>query len=541
MMAPTCEPFESQGRNALRIVTRMGEAAKRLRALAPRARPRDLARERPSLWCLPPLSRSPPQLVSRRPTPLSEQAAPMSDTKKETIGHDYRSQIKADIEACVSQMGCQPILFVGSGLSKRYFSGPSWDELLATLVKRCPLIDKDYAFYKQTMKHPLIIGQEFARLYQQWAWGNGKNQFASDMFTDQVSEQAYIKYTIAQHLTQLTPSTLQDITDADMQVEIAALRGINPHAVITTNYDRLLELIFPEYQPIVGQSILYNAQVLYGEVFKIHGCVSDYNSLVSTKQDYDEFIRKKKYLSAKLLTYFTEHPLLFIGYSASDPNIQAILSDIDECIPRPGPPGAVIPNIYILEWRKDMPPDYVPAREKLVAIEEGRSVRIKAIETDEFAWVFSAFGTNQPLNAVSPKVLRSLLHRSYDLVRHDIPRKTVQADFEMLERAVKTGPEFAKLFGITTVSGPSSNAANYPYTLSELAEKVTGVTDAYWFKAQIYIDKIKSEKKYDIKASDNKYHSATKTGKKSLSHKYSDHLLDLMQKIAKGETYELDL
>ena len=88
-------------------------------------------------------------------------------------------------------------------------------------------------------------------------------------------------------------------------------------------------------------------------------------------------------------------------------------------------PGAVIPNIYILEWRKDMPPDYVPAREKLVAIQEGRSVRIKAIETDEFAWVFSAFGTNQPLNAVSPKVLRSLLHRSYDLVRHDIPRKTL--------------------------------------------------------------------------------------------------------------------
>jgi hypothetical protein len=130
---------------------------------------------------------------------------------------------------------------------------------------------------------------------------------------------------------------------------------------------------------------------------------------VFTNQDYDEFIWKKKYLSAEILTWFTEHPLLFIGYSASDPNIQAILSDIDECIPRHGPSEAVIPNIYILEWRKDLPHDYVPAREELVAIEEGRSVRIKAIETDEFGWVFSAFGTNQPLNAVSPKVLRSLV------------------------------------------------------------------------------------------------------------------------------------
>ena len=49
-------------------------------------------------------------------------------------------------------MGCQPIPFVGSGLSKRYFNGPSWDELLAYLAKSCPLIDKDYAYYKQALK-----------------------------------------------------------------------------------------------------------------------------------------------------------------------------------------------------------------------------------------------------------------------------------------------------------------------------------------------------------------------------------------------------
>jgi hypothetical protein len=71
----------------------------------------------------------------------------------------------------------------------------------------------------------------------------------------------------------------------------------------------------------------------------------------------------------------------------------AILSDIDEAIPRPGPSGTLIPNIYILEWRKHVPPDYTPAREKLIAVEEGRSVRIKAIESEEFGWVFSAFGS----------------------------------------------------------------------------------------------------------------------------------------------------
>jgi hypothetical protein len=70
--------------------------------------------------------------------------------REKTTASDYKTQIRADIEGCVSRMGCQPILFVGSGLSKRYFSGPSWDELLHTLAERCPLIDKDYAYYKKT-------------------------------------------------------------------------------------------------------------------------------------------------------------------------------------------------------------------------------------------------------------------------------------------------------------------------------------------------------------------------------------------------------
>ena len=270
--------------------------------------------------------------------------------------------------------------------------------------------------------------------------------------------------------------------------------------------------------------------------------MSDYNNLVFTQQDYDEFIKKKKYLSAKLLTYFSEHPLLFVGYSATDPNIRAILSDIDEAIPRPGPSGTLIPNIYILEWRRERAADYRPAREKLIAVDDGRSVRVKAIESDDFQWVFTAFGANQPLNAVSPKILRALLHRSYDLVRCDIPRRTIQADFEMLERAVKTGPEFAKLFGITTISRPSSNSADYPYILTEVAESIWG-EGTYWSKAHDYLDQIKQQKGVDIKTSDNRYHCATKTGrtKTSVVHRYSPDFVDLIERMRKEGEYELDL
>ena len=132
-------------------------------------------------------------------------------------------------------MGCQPILFVGSGLSKRYFGGPSWDELLTHLARECPLIDKDYAYYKQTLKSQLAVGEEFAKLYQQWAWAKGKNQFPADMFSDDVPVQAYIKFMIAEHLNSITPADLSAIVGDGIAAEIAALQSMNPHAIITTN------------------------------------------------------------------------------------------------------------------------------------------------------------------------------------------------------------------------------------------------------------------------------------------------------------------
>ncbi len=453
----------------------------------------------------------------------------------------YRADVANDIVECVEAMGCQPILFIGSGLSKRYFGGPSWDELLTALAKNCPLIDKSYAYYKQTFKTPMAVGTEFARLYQQWAWDKGRNQFPAALFQADVAEEAYFKYAVAQHIRHLTPNAVPQVSNPSMKGELSVLQEVQPHALITTNYDQFLELAFPDYQPVVGQSIISSSQVLFGEIFKIHGCVSDPAGLVITQQDYANFTSKKKYLSAKLLTYFSEHPLLFVGYSASDPNIRAILSDIDEALPRSGPTGSLIPNIYILEWRSQTD-GYTAVREKVLEIDAGKSVRIKAIETEDFSWVFRAFASQKPLNSVSPKVLRALLHRSYDLVRHDIPRKTVQADFEMLEQAVKGGPEFAKLFGISTVNKASSNAANYPYILSEAAEKIFGV-GSYWSKAQEIIDRIKSVDGVDIKKNDNQYHSATKTGrgKNSVTHKYSEAFVELCRKVRKNEPYTLDL
>ena len=58
---------------------------------------------------------------------------------------EYHERIREDIATCMDTMGVQPILFIGSGLSRRYFLAPSWEGLLQKLVDECPLIEKDYA------------------------------------------------------------------------------------------------------------------------------------------------------------------------------------------------------------------------------------------------------------------------------------------------------------------------------------------------------------------------------------------------------------
>lgn len=411
---------------------------------------------------------------------------------------------------------------------------PSWDELLNHLAGQCSAIEKGLGFYKQSLKTPMKIGEEFARLYQEWAWGVGHNEFPDNMFGEDVNAQAYLKFKVAALLESITPANVSQLGNDNLKTEIEALRSIKPHAIITTNYDRMIEMIFPDHEPIVGQQILRGQQFSVGEVYKIHGSIEEHNSIVFTQTDYDDFAKKKKFLSAKLLTFFNEHPLLFIGYSASDPNIRSILSDIDEALPEK---GGVIPNVYILEWNGGLTDDSSPARDKLIATEDDRSIRVKLIEASDFAWVFDAFAANPVLNDVNPKVLRALIARSYTLVRHDIPTMTIEADFKMLNQAVEDSNSFAKLFGIANISDYSAASAHHCLSATEITKQLGGKGS---YIAVSLIRKIKEDTGIDIKESDNRYHRTEKVNK-TIFHKYSADLLGILQKVQAGEAYELDL
>ncbi|GBF72374.1 hypothetical protein PA598K_00623 [Paenibacillus sp. 598K] len=445
----------------------------------------------------------------------------------------YMQDISDDIKVCLEDMGCQPILFIGSGISKRYFGAPNWEQLLIQLSEICPRIEDSFAFYRQTNDFP-DIGQMFSEKFREWAWREGKGEFPEELFAQGTLPGIYIKHKIKELLDSITPKKLAEINNNGLLKEIEALQNISPHALITTNYDQFQELVFPDYTPIVGQKILKSNHASVGEVLKIHGCTTDPASMVLTTDDYMDFTMKKKYLSAKLLTYFAEHPLIFMGYRAEDSNIKAILSDIDEII---SAENQLIPNIYLLEWDPNIENKHPPAKEKLIAIGEHRSVRVKSIVANSFHWVYEAFATNAALEKVNPKLLRALLARTYDMVRYDIPKKTVEVNFQILENTLNTEGELAKVYGITTLDNPTALNASYPYTLKQIGE-ILGFGG--WHKVHMFFKEIKEETGVDIKASDNKYHIKLMIGKTGYS-KYSEAGVELARKKMNGDEYILEM
>lgn len=66
------------------------------------------------------------------------------------------------------------------------------------------------------------------------------------------------------------------------------------------------------------------------EIYKIHGSCDNPASVIITQNDYSEFKHKLTYISAKMLTIFVEHPVIFLGYGIGDLNIREILKGIAE-------------------------------------------------------------------------------------------------------------------------------------------------------------------------------------------------------------------
>lgn len=426
---------------------------------------------------------------------------------------------------------CQPILFVGSGLSQRYFGAPTWTDLLRRVFSAIPDLKESFEYIAQKHNGQMIdVGTYLSDIVFEWAWSKGKPNFPEDLYRDHVHKDVFLEFFICRIISEITINP--DDIAGKLKDEINALGEIRPHAIITTNYDTFLETVFDGYEPITGQTILKYNTNSFGEIFHIHGDVTDPKSIVVTKNDYDDWSKKKKYVSAKLLTYFAEHPIFIFGYGLGDPNIKSILCDIGEIV---ADKDGLIPNVCQIIWHGDTLPKSPP--EQAVISVDGREFRIMAVHTNDLEWVFRALRSRSALTSINPKLVRALAARTMRLIRHDIPSGNVKVDYDVLERVAADTSELPKLLGITSVENPNQN---FPFTLTQVAQRL-GFNN--WQEANKLLNKMKEEKGIDIRSSDNRYHCKIKTGNKnsSITRKWSHEAIDLLRRVAAAQPYEVVL
>jgi len=312
--------------------------------------------------------------------------------------------IREELIKTLNQTHTAPFLFIGSGFTRRYLGLPTYFELLREASKYisgkkyyfkslsskarqhvegkenliAPEIAQlmkdeiDYHFYEHERYHPLI--EKHPEIFGE----------AAD---DNISAFKWIIKKIIEEKTQLTKNE-------KYLEEIELLKPLNKkgiHGIITTNYDLFLESIFKDFTVYKGQKELLTANIdNFGEIFKIHGCLTEFNDMIITTKDYEVFRQKYAYLTAKLLTIFVEHPVIFLGYSVRDANITEILNSITECIGYEKAIEKFEDKLIFIEWDKDIQePEMTMDR---VPITDSKYIKMKNFKVKDYNEIFQTLG-----------------------------------------------------------------------------------------------------------------------------------------------------
>lgn len=334
-------------------------------------------------------------------------------------------EISTYIASTFSSFRTKPILFIGSGFSIRYLNSPTWKKLLSHFSEELnvnnPLSFRKYE--EMAIDQVKRDGLNDSFIYPLIA-SFIQNEFNHRIFNDNSFYTEFRNIHLAEikdgndpfHLAIIDYIKEVEKPTNEYNDEYKLFTSISKKIsnIITTNYDSFLEDTFTNFHTIIGQQdILNKRNNLVGNIYKIHGSVSDANSIVITKEDYDKFLQKQKFLSAKILTMLLEFPVIFIGYSASDTNIISIFSDIKSCL-NPDTENDVAKKLLFIDYTSD---------KTLQAITEIEisGLRMTRIRLSDFSPLYKAF--ENIIDSIDISYLRSIEDKIIQLI--ETTNKTV--------------------------------------------------------------------------------------------------------------------
>jgi len=257
-----------------------------------------------------------------------------------------------------------PVLFIGTGISKRYINNfPSWTELLLLLWRK--LNRPDAEFYEKMLQvkddcknsgenSDGLVFKTNTKMasYLMYEFNSSFNH--GNISVDNLTPKSAYTNNIDPFKKEISNifKSLTFMDSAEHEIEVFKQLLLKSRAVITTNYDKALEKIMNnEYKTYTRQSDLFLFQDDCGSLYKVHGDVSEPNEIIITEQDYERFSENSILISSKLISLLMESPIIFLGYSLTDQNVLAILNKFARSL-RPEQKGLLADRLIYIDYKK---------------------------------------------------------------------------------------------------------------------------------------------------------------------------------------------
>lgn len=344
----------------------------------------------------------------------------------------HKENIAEYITQIINDCNHHPFLFVGSGFSKRYFNLFSWEELLRHFATEFSGNEFLFDKYKNNMTtsapHILYpsIATQLERDYNEAVYTLDKYKEFREKYKEEIKTNiSPFKIALSEYFKSIK---IDLCTNPEF---IFFKENIPTHVagVITTNYDLILDNVFNKFTIYTSQEELIFADIFnIGEIYKIHGSATNPNSIIINQEDYDIFNKKNAYLTAKLLTIFLENPVVFIGYSLNDSNIQSIIKSISSCLN--SEQLKKIKNRFIFI-------EYSTVEEKIETVynnfDGNISIPMTKITTNNFLEIYK--GIKNTIITIKPHILRQIRKEIYELAIISNPVSKIYAtDFNGIDK-----------------------------------------------------------------------------------------------------------
>lgn len=321
-----------------------------------------------------------------------------------------------DLQEHLAKFTTNPYLFIGSGLSRRFVSLPTWEDLLIDFFENSK-ISGDYEYHRSKSNGNLpLLATNLAKEFHEIWWKASEFKTSRDQNKAEAKERQDAPFKIQLAEVVVTKAKINN----SYKTEIDLLKSSVIDGIITTNWDVFLESLFKDYKVFIGQQeLLFSEGVSIGEIYKIHGCISRPQSLIVTSEDYLNFNERNAYLAAKLLTIFVEHPIIFLGYSLSDENIQQIIDSIVRCVDSSNL-DKLKDRLIFVEWKAGQ--DF-EMKDSSIKLPENKVLPIKLITTDSFEPIFKTLSSLK--RQIPVKVLRKLKNSIVEFVKTSNPTSKI--------------------------------------------------------------------------------------------------------------------